>query len=267
MAATLPKLGRQPLARPVRVFEADPDLLDELAPAHARAAWHLGVAESEVLPEGPWLPPGREQLGSGALGLLVLEGVLMRTVGLDGRQAPELVGAGDLLRPWEADAVSGFVELDVSWSVIDRATVALLDERFADRVCRVPGLCGALLARSVQRSRWMAFQAALSQIRRAEPRVLLLLWHLADRWGRVTPNGVHIPLRLTHAMLARLVSMRRPTVSSALAALCRSQELVRADDHSWLLTGAPPDLERVHVQRTRDRTSRSRAPRYAQASP
>jgi hypothetical protein len=230
----------------VRVFEAVPDLLDELAPAHARAAWHLGVADSEVLPGGPWLPPGPDALGPGALGLLVLDGVLMRNVALDGRQAPELVGAGDLLRPWQADGVAGFVELDASWLIIERASIALLNGRFAERVCRVPGLCGALLARSLQRSRWLAFQAALSQIRRAEPRVLLLLWHLADRWGRVTPHGVHLPLPLTHALVARLVSMRRPTVSAAIAALARSGEVVRGADRTWLLTGLPPDVARVH---------------------
>jgi hypothetical protein len=245
IAASIPQLDRRPLVRPVRVFEEARDLLDELAPQHARAAWHLGVADSEILPEGPWLPPRRAELGSGALGVLVLEGVLTRNVRLAGRQAPELIGAGDLLRPWEADGVAGLVELDVSWRVIDRAAVALLDEQFADRVCRVPGLCGALLARSVQRSRWMAFHGALSQIRRAEPRVLLLLWHLADRWGRVTPRGVHVPLRLTHSLLAHLVSMRRPTVSAALAALTRSGELVRDDDRTWLLTGSPPDVERL----------------------
>ncbi len=233
------------LERPVRVFEALPKLLDELAPREARIAWHLGVAESAILPEGVWTPPTRDALGRGALGLLVLDGVLTRSVGLNGHQTPELVGAGDLLRPWEADAVAGFVELEASWRVIDRATVALLDGRFAQRACAVPGLSASLLACTVQRSRWLAFHAALVQLRRAEPRVLLLLWHLADRWGRVTPHGIHVPLRLTHALLARLVCMRRPTVSAALGALGRVGEVARNPDRTWMLTGAPPDRARL----------------------
>jgi hypothetical protein len=229
----------------VRVFEALPNLLDGLAPRDARMAWHVGVAGSAILPEGHWSPPSRGALGPGALGLLVLDGVLTRSVRLDGHQTPELVGAGDLLRPWEADAVAGFVEVDARWKVIDRATVALLDERFAERVCAVPGVCAALFARTVQRSRWLAFHAALAQLRRAEPRVLLLLWHLADRWGRVTPRGIHVPLRLTHALLARLVCLRRPTVSAAIGQLARAGEVGRNSDRTWMLTGAPPDRDRL----------------------
>ncbi len=244
-ATTIRHPGTQAFDRAVRVFEAHPDLLGELAPREAAIAWHVGIADSTILPEGCWTPPGPDELGRGALGLLVLDGLLTRSVGFDGRQTPELVGAGDLLRPWESDSMAGLVELEVSWRVMERATVAFLDERFAARVCRVPGLCSALLARTVQRSRWLAFHAAVTQVRRAEPRVLLLLWHLADRWGRVTPRGVHLPLALTHAFLARLACMRRPTVSAALAELARAGELERNPDRTWILTGAPPDVERL----------------------
>lgn len=243
-ASTLPSTAPV-LQRPVRVFDSQPDLLDGLTPRVADFAWHVGVAESTILPEGPWTPPGPEALGRGALGLLVLDGLLTRSTGFDGRHTPELVGAGDLLRPWESDAIAGLVEVEASWLVMQRATIALLDERFAERACRVPGLFGALLGRTVQRSRWLAFHAAVAQVRRAEPRVLLLLWQLADRWGRVTPHGVHLPLILTHSFLARLACMRRPTVSAALARLGRAGELARNADRTWMLTGAPPDLDRV----------------------
>jgi hypothetical protein len=37
-----------------------------------------------------------------------------------------------------------------------------------------------------------------------------------DRWGRVTPEGVRIPLRLRHHMLAELVAVRRPSATAAL---------------------------------------------------
>lgn len=233
------------LDRPVRVFETQPDLLEGLAPRSAALAWHVGVAESVILPEGPWAPPGPHALGRGALGLLVLDGLLTRSVGFDGRHTPELVGSGDLLRPWESDAIAGLVEVEASWVVMQRATIALLDERFAGRACRVPGLFGSLLGRTVQRSRWLAFHAAVTQVRRAEPRVLLLLWHLADRWGRVTPRGIHVPLELTHTFLARLACMRRPTVSAALSRLARAGELERNPDRTWMLTGTPPDNDRL----------------------
>jgi hypothetical protein len=239
------RVGVGGLECPVRVFRCQPDLLEHLSPRAAKLAWHLGVAESVVLSRGRWLPPEPETMGRGALGLLVLDGLLTRSTGFDGRSTPELIGSGDLLRPWEADPVAGLVELESEWRVMERATVAVLDERFERRVCRVPGLCAALVSRTVQRSRWFAFHAALTQVRRAEPRLLLLLWHMADRWGRVTPQGVHLPLRLTHAFLARLVCMRRPTVSATLVALSRAGEVQRKPDRTWLLTGAAPDVDRI----------------------
>jgi len=243
------------LERPVRVFEHEPDLLHNLTPRAAKLAWHLGVADSTILEEGRLIPPDQRSLGRGALGLLVLDGMLARSVGFGMRRTPELIGEGDLLRPWEADPVAGLVAIESEWTVLQRATVALLDERFAHRICRVPGLSAALLGRAVQRVRWFAFHVALGQVRRAEPRLLLLLWHMADRWGRVTPDGVHVPVRLTHALLASLVCMRRPTVSAALVALRQASELQRAPDRTWLLTGAPPELERIHESWPRPRQS------------
>jgi CRP/FNR family transcriptional regulator, cyclic AMP receptor protein len=69
--------------------------------------------------------------------------------------------------------------------------------------------------------------------------LLTLFWHLAERWGRVTPDGVLLPLTLSHRMLGQLVGARRPTVSTALGALTRAGEVSRALDGTWLLTGSP----------------------------
>jgi hypothetical protein len=230
------------LQRPVKVFEADPDLLAYLDPPTARLVRDRGIAESLLLEEGTWMPPTEHELGPGSIGLLVLDGLLTRTVRFDGLESPELIGAGDLLRPWEDSEPAGSLEFETEWRVLDRATVALLDERFANRVCRVPGITPRLLSRAIERSRWLSFQLAIAHVRRAEARIVMLLWHLADRWGRVTPRGVVVPLRLTHATIARLVCMRRPTVSATLARLVRTGELERNDDGTWTLTGAPPDL-------------------------
>jgi CRP-like cAMP-binding protein len=89
-------------------------------------------------------------------------------------------------------------------------------------------------------SRTLAFHLAIVHVRHAETRLHLLLWHLADRWGRVTPQGVHLPLALTHERLAHLVCMRRPTASTALQRLSKAGELRRMRDGTWLLTGTPP---------------------------
>src|ERR687891_2322038 len=70
--------------RPVRIFEHEPDLLEHLTPRAARLAWHLGVADSTILEAGHWSPPDEAALGRGALGLMVLDGLLTRSVGFDG---------------------------------------------------------------------------------------------------------------------------------------------------------------------------------------
>jgi hypothetical protein len=67
----------------------------------------------------------------------------------------------------------------------------------------------------------------------------MLFWHLAARWGRVRSDGVSLPLRLTHNVLADLAAARRPTVTTALSELANS-DLVRAVEDGWLLFGEPP---------------------------
>jgi hypothetical protein len=226
----------------VRVFERDPDLLAGLDGAAADRLRHRAVAPRLRLDPGPWTPPRDTGRLDGHLGLLVCDGLLTRTVHLDGRTCPELIGAGDLLRPWDGEDGAELMALPTTWRVLRPTTLAVLDAEFAEVACRFPSVVAALLARAVQRSRALALHLAVAHVRQAEPRLLVLLWHLADRWGRVTPEGVHLPVRLTHELLAQLVCIRRPTASAALQRLVRAGELARRPDGTWLLTGAPPAL-------------------------
>jgi len=241
--------------RPVKVFDLDPDLLFDVEEKTAAILRDRGIAESVIVEEGRWRPPTEEEIGPAAIGLLVLDGLLCRTVRLDRLESPELLGAGDLLRPWQDDATSGSLALESEWRVLERATVAILDERFARRVYRVPGIAAGLVARAMDRSQWLSFQLAIAHVRRADPRVLMLFWHFADRWGRVAREGVVVPHRLTHATIARLVCMRRPTVSAAIMRLVRMGELARHQDGTWILTGAPPDLSTITRWRSGSRSA------------
>ena len=67
----------------------------------------------------------------------------------------------------------------------------------------------------------------------------MLLWTLAERWGKVGSDGVAVSLPLTHALLADMVAASRPAVTDAVSALT-TRALLRRDRDRWLLRGSPP---------------------------
>ncbi len=231
--------GRSVRLDRVRVFDYEPDLLAGLDAAGAAHLRRHAVARRLALPHGPWSPPPADSELVGGLGLLVLDGLVCRSLHVHGRSYSELLGAGDLLRPWEPSG-AGPLKVDDTWRVLQPTTIAILDERLAALLGRRPNTIGALMARSTQRSRALVVQMAIAHIRQAEPRLLALFWHLAERWGRVTTQGIVVPLPLTHELLSQLACLHRPTTSTALQRLVRAGEIARRSDHGWLLLGAPP---------------------------
>jgi CRP-like cAMP-binding protein len=221
-----------------RVLEEDPDLALCLSPQDRASAVAECVAPVQAIPRGRWSPQ-HEVAERGAIGLLVLQGLLVRRSGVDGRSAAELLGAGDLLQPWRRPDTEPSLRQTTAWRVLEAARVAVLDFRVAHRFARHPELIGELVGRALVRSRSFAVNMAIVQQPKVEVRLRMLFWHLADRWGRVAPDGVRLPLRLTHTVLSDLVAARRPTVSSSLSKLAR-QGLVTAGDGGWLLSGPPP---------------------------
>ena len=202
--------------------EEDPDLFEDLPPSAQRDAFARAVVRVLPLRRGPWdgrVPGARD--AAGHLGLLVLEGTMIRNVRVARQPRSELVGQGDLTRPWEHDGAAASMPFEADWRVLEPARLAILDERFLAIACRWPTVVSAILGRAVRRSHGLALQLAISDVRHIEPRLLLLFWHLADRWGRVGRDGVTVPLRLTHEVIAQLVGAQRPTVSTALQGLAR----------------------------------------------
>jgi CRP-like cAMP-binding protein len=189
------------------------------------------------LSRGPWQPNGAEP-SDDHLGYLVLDGLVGRRVMLPERgRSLELLGAGDLFRPWQEEGAS-FSR--VSWMVIEPATVADLDEAFAARARKEPEVLEALTERALRRSRRMAVSTAISNTVGVEERVLLLLWQLAELWGAKAPGGATLPFRLSHQTIADLVGARRPTVTLALRSLTDRGLLVRGESGEWTLCGDPP---------------------------
>ena len=130
----------------------------------------------------------------------------------------------------------------MTWWVHEELWLAVLDRRVMAVAARWPALTDVLFRRLFRRTRALAFSLAMSQQRGIDRRLLVLFWEAANRWGRVTPDGVRVRLPLTHQTLGHLVGSRRPSVSVALGALAARGELVR-DGNEWLLRGAPPTLD------------------------
>jgi CRP-like cAMP-binding protein len=226
-------------ARPVvRIADEDPGLLAAIPEPLAETARHQLVARTTWAESGHWdplagdLPPDFD----GWLGLFVLDGLLVREVRIDDLRCCELLGPGDLLRPWDDDDGAGTIECQTAWRVLEPVRLALLDGAFARRAARWPMVTGELLQRSLRRCRSQSVLLALTQARRADVRLRTLFAHLGDRWGRVTPEGIVIPLKLTHSVIAQLTGLRRPSVSISLADLEREGEIVRLSRDAWLIT-------------------------------
>jgi CRP/FNR family cyclic AMP-dependent transcriptional regulator len=234
------------------VLVRDPDLAGGLEGERLRRAERDLVAATAVAFEGPWDPEEVGETVRGGAGLLLLEGLVVRRVGRTGRYGAELLGPGDLMRPWQHDGEDVSLPFDTTFRVIEQSVFALLDGRFGARAAPYPEVAGALIGRAMQRSRTLVVNMAIAHYPRIDRRLLMLMWHLADRWGRVTPDGIRIPLRLTHQLLADLVASRRPSVTSSLQQLTREGHISKLGD-AWLLHGEPP-TELYEVESAAGRT-------------
>jgi len=222
----------------VSVLDVDPELGDAMEPERLALAHRHALARIERLERGTWRP--RELIGNQGLGLLVVDGMILREVALAGRQTGELLGPGDLFRPADEGGELDAVPVRTSWHVCEPVRVAVLDQRFTAIVGRWPELVDALFLRSSRRSRRLAVQLTVSRVTRVDERLLIILWQLAERWGRVRADGVHVPLAVTHDTLARLVGARRPSVTTGLGRLTRLGMVERVRG-GWVLHGNPQD--------------------------
>jgi len=239
------------VSEPCRVLARDAGLAEAIPPERRAQAIEECVTREIALPPGRWRT-GPAISGLNGIGLLVLSGLLIRRVGIGGRFGAELLGEGDVLRPWEGEEEPPTLQMTTGWRVLETVRVAVLDEDFMSHLSSYPELGGRLVGRAVSRSRSLAVNMAIVHQARVDVRLHMLLWHLASRWGRVGNEGVTVPLRLTHAVLSELVAARRPTVTSALTQLSK-RDLVLSTDAGWLLRGEPPgeldgDLAEVAAQ-------------------
>lgn len=184
------------------------------------------------------IDPGRP----GWAGLLLLDGLLLAQLDAGRARVGWLLGPEDLLRPCQVEV--GLTR-QTAWQALTATRVAVLDADFVRRVTPVPGVMSDLLDRAQQTTHWLLAKSLLISSPSVEERLLLLFALLGERWGKVTREGVHLELHLTHALIACLVGARRPTVSTTLASLQRRGIVKRDRQRGWLLCrgdGVAPSL-------------------------
>lgn len=225
----------------VLVLREDPGLAEGITARELPAAVRASTAGVSWLARGGWRPHVDREGDRGHLGLLVLDGLLLRRVRVHGAPCAELLGPGDLLRPWstEVEALSSIPVRSSFWVLAD-ARLAVLDRPFAERVARWPEVIDALVERITDRTRRLTYNLATQRSKRVDERLWLALWQIADRWGTVGPAGVEITLPgLSHRVLGSLIAARRPSVTTAIGGLAERGLLERLGDGGFLLCGEP----------------------------
>jgi CRP/FNR family cyclic AMP-dependent transcriptional regulator len=224
----------------VQLLNVDPDLARELDPRRAREAAQRLYARAIDIPRGRWVPNQAMLEGTRPIGLLVLEGLLVREASVDEHPSAELLGPGDVLRSWDDADHEELLPRTIEWSALTPTRVAIIDHAFAVRAAQWPEVFASLLDRAARRAERLVVMQAIAHLTRVDDRLLALLWCLAERWGRVVPDGVLVSLRLSHRTLAGMVGARRPSVTTALGQLMNRGEVERRVDGEWILRGDAP---------------------------
>ncbi len=222
-----------PALRAASLFDIDPELGDVLDPDTIAQARGRAVVATVDVRAGAWSADSLAQCATRPFALMLVDGLLMREQLLAGSTATELLGPGDIVAL--DDAAAPLVPSVIRWTAPEGATIAVLDDRVLAVMRTWPGVGRLLFERVAQRGSRLSTLRAIAQLPRVDQRLTAFFGHVAERWGRVTPDGLVVPLQLTHETLGRLIGARRPTVSLALKELAASEALHRRRDGAWLL--------------------------------
>jgi CRP/FNR family cyclic AMP-dependent transcriptional regulator len=229
-----------PTSQLISIVDADPDLGELLDSAEREKARRQAVTRVRRLSPGEWKAAEALEPDVHHQGFLVIDGLLSREVEVLGRRAVELIGDADVLRPWGWDPTGSHVQAEVGWVVLEPTRLAVLDHQLVTQMNPWPQLGLELFSRGTRRAHSLAVALAISHHPRVDDRVLLTLWSVAERWGRVRPDGIAIPLTLSHERLATLVGAHRPAVTTAMGELARAGVVSRGEDRLWVLHGDAP---------------------------
>jgi CRP/FNR family cyclic AMP-dependent transcriptional regulator len=256
--------ARRPSAAPLfgYLLDLDDDLAQEVemrmrVSARQHATARLLEADTGECDLTSWFV----SVGRGP-GLLIVDGLFAVDTHVADRTSSELLGTGDLLQPPGHDA-DEMVDSEIVWRALRPSRLALLDTDFAERVRSWPQIQQALFRRAEHRSGELDVLRAISCQPRLEVRLVLLLWHLAGRWGRVEPAGFRLCLPLTHRLLGQLVAAERPSISHALRRLSEAG-IITGTAGDWHLHGSVNDHMELLIERTARLTPNPTTARFGQ---
>lgn len=149
----------------IQLLQADPDLAENMTPRARAQATGLIRARVFRVAKGPWQPP---DINHGTTGLLVLSGLMIRSLRFGPVSSCEVVGPTDIIRPWENDLIPSLLPALADWRVLHEATVALLDAPVTALIGRWPELSAAVSGRLLRRSRSLAYLMAAQHFVRVE---------------------------------------------------------------------------------------------------
>jgi CRP/FNR family transcriptional regulator, cyclic AMP receptor protein len=213
------------------LLDADRELAEEFDVRGRLAVRQLATARVLHVGVGDCDLSGWFAAASHGPGLLVLDGLVAFETRTGDRVAAELLGAGDLLQA-PALPTDELLERSCEWRALWPTRFAVLDEDFVDRVRPFPQVVRALVSRACRRNAELDVLRAITSQPRLEVRLVLLLWHLAARWGKAEPASMRLCLPLTHRLLGQMVAAERPSISHALKRLA----------HAGLISGSTDDL-------------------------
>lgn len=236
------------------VLDLDPDLGWGISGEDWPTARSVCRGEVVRVPSRRWVVPDGADERQELVGLVIVTGLVCRELALRDRHMLELLGPGDVVQ-LPVDCAADRVGSDIQLTVALDSELIALGRAFIGAAARWPCLLANLHDRLETQRANLAVQGLIGHLPRAEHRLLLILRHLADRWGYVTGDGTVLPLPLSHDLLAQLAGARRPTITLAVGALEDAGALARTDDGSWLLT--PAADQRIHAISTTSPSSRT----------
>src|ERR671935_1121150 len=101
-----------------RILIEDPELGEELRGARLSRARKDCLAPVVHVPAGTWSQTWDSRRMRKALGLLVLDGLIIRRVGVAGRFGAELLGDGDLMNPFHPHDMGTSLPRTGKWRVL-----------------------------------------------------------------------------------------------------------------------------------------------------